>query len=179
MSWERDLFAVLDDLEGQAQAAFEAEREAELADRARAEYGTVTLASRLMASVGARVGLDLPTLGRVEGTLERVGEGWCLVRGAGQDWVIPLRRVVAVHGASQRAVPEVAWSPVSRLGLGSALRRLAESDVACQLCLCDGSRPEVRVVRVGADFVEVATASDERVLVAHDAVVAVRSRAEV
>jgi hypothetical protein len=86
--------------------------------------------------------------------------------------------VIAVHGASQRSVPEVAWSPVSSLGLGSALRRLAESDAQCQLCLLDGSRHEGRVVRVGADFVEVATASDERVLLAHDAVAAVRSRAE-
>lgn len=178
MSWERDLFAVLDDLEGQAQAAFAAEREAELADRARAEYGAVSLASRLMASVGTSVSLDLPTLGRVEGTLQRVGEGWCLLDAGGQDWVVPLRHVVSVHGASQRSVPEVAWSPVSRLGLRSALRRLADSGAPCQLCLGDGSRPEVRVERVGADFLEVMTASHELVLVPHDTVVAIRSRAE-
>ena len=57
MSWEHDLFALLDDLEGQAAAAWEADREAELADRARTEYGTVTLASRLMASRGRDVSL--------------------------------------------------------------------------------------------------------------------------
>lgn len=178
MSWERDLFAVLDDLEGQASAAFDAEREAELADRARAAYAEVTLASRLMASVGEQIGLDLPSLGRVEGTLERVGEGWCHLRGVGQEWIVPLRHVVSAHGASRRSVPEVAWSPVSRLGLSSALRRLADSAAPCQLCLRDGSRPEVRVLRVGADFVEAATAAEELVLVAHEAVVAIRSRAE-
>ena len=34
MCWEHDLFALFDDLEGQAAAAWEADREAELADRA-------------------------------------------------------------------------------------------------------------------------------------------------
>ena len=34
MSWEHELFALFDDLEGQAAAAWEADREAELADRA-------------------------------------------------------------------------------------------------------------------------------------------------
>lgn len=178
MSWERDLFAVLDDLEGQATAVFEAEREAELVDRARAAYVEVTLASRLMASVGEPIAVDLHSLGRLEGALRRVGEGWFHLRGGGHDWVVPLRHVVAVRGASPRSVPELAWSPVSRLGLRSALRRLADSAARCQLCLVDGSRTEARVVRVGADFMEVATAGEELVLVPLDAVVALRSRAE-
>jgi hypothetical protein len=103
MSWEHDLFALFDDLEGQAAAAWEADREAELADRARTEYGTVTLASRLMASRGHEVALDLPHVGRVEGRLARVGEEWCLLSGARQDWIVPLRAVSAVRGASDLA----------------------------------------------------------------------------
>ena len=67
MSWEHDLFALLDDLEGQAAAAWEVDREAELADRARTEYRAVTLASRLMASRGRDVALDLPHVGRSRG----------------------------------------------------------------------------------------------------------------
>ena len=35
-------------------------------------------------------------------------------------------------------MPEVAWSPVARLGLGSALRRLAEAGERCVLHLADG-----------------------------------------
>ena len=46
MSWEHELFALFDDLEGQASALWEVDRDAELADRARAEYATVTLASQ-------------------------------------------------------------------------------------------------------------------------------------
>ena len=85
MSWEHELFAMFDDLEGQAVALWEADREAELADRARSEYASVTLASRLMASVDGPVAIDLPGIGRVEGRLARVGESWVLLEGTGQD----------------------------------------------------------------------------------------------
>ncbi|RYC11317.1 hypothetical protein [Nocardioides zhouii] len=176
MSWEHELFALFDDLEGQAAAAWEADREAELADRARAEYGSVTLASRLMASRGRPVALDLPHVGRVEGSLDRVGDGWCLLSGAGQDWIVPLPAVVAVHGASGRSVPEVAWSPVDRLSLRAALRRLADADERCLLHLADGTRLEANVHRVGADFLEARGARSERLLVPYAGLVAVQRR---
>ena len=177
MSWEHELFALFDDLEGQAQAMWELDREAELADRARTEYGSVTLASRLMASRGRSVALDLPHLGRIEGRLDRVGEGWCLLGGRGQDWIVPLRWVTGVRGASERSVPEVAWSPVDRLGLRAALRRLADAQARCVVHLADGTSPETYVARVGADFVECRPgAGGELVLVPYAGVVAVQSR---
>ncbi len=176
MSWEQDLFALFDDLEGQAAAVFEADREAELADRARSEYGAVTLASRLMASRGREVSLDLPHVGRIEGILDRVGDGWCLLSGSGQDWIVPLHAVVAVRGASGRSVPEVAWSPVDRLGLRSVLRRLADADERCLVHLDDGSRHEAYVQRVGADFLEARAESGERVLLPYAALVVVQRR---
>ncbi len=180
MSWEHELFALFDDLEGQAAALWEADREAELADRARAEYASVTLASRLMAARGTQVRLDLPHVGSVEGRLDRVGESWCLLSGTGQDWIVPLAHVVAVHGCGERSVPEVAWSPVDRLGLRAALRRLAGSGARCVLHLTDGSWHAGRVERVGADFVECVPDGEARadgpVLVAHAALVAVQSR---
>jgi hypothetical protein len=180
MSWERDLFALFDDLEQQADALYDAEREVELADRSRAEYHHVTLAGRLMASVGRAVTLDLRGVGPVAGELERVATGWCLVRGPAQDWVVRLEAIARVLGASERAVPEVAWSPVARLGLGSALRRVADTGEACVLHLVDGNRHEVLLRRVGADFVEVSVgeAGDGRVeLVPFLTLAAVQSRA--
>src|SRR3954465_13654563 len=111
MAWEEELFALLDDLEQQAEGLYGLERDAELADRSRAEYQQVTLASRLMASAGGAVRLEGTGVGSVEGVLERGGTGWCLLDGAGQDWVVRLEAVTAVHGASARSVPEVAWSP--------------------------------------------------------------------
>lgn len=176
MSWETELFAMFDDLEGQAAALWEADREAELADRARSEYAVVTLASRMMASVDAPVALELPGVGRVEGRLARVGESWCLVAGSTQDWIVPLRHVLAIHGGSERSVPEVAWSPLQRLGLASALRRLADAGTRCVLHLVDGGRHEAYVERVGADFLECRTATDARMLVPVGSIVAIQSR---
>lgn len=176
MSWEHELFALFDDLEGQAAAAWEADREAELADRARSEYGAVTLASRLMASRGEEVSVDLSHVGRVEGRVERVGDGWFLLSGQGQDWIVPLRWVAAVRGTSRRSVPEVAWSPVDRLGLRAALRRLADATARCVVHVADGSRHEAYVERVGADFLEASDVSGAPLLVAYDALVAVQSR---
>ena len=177
MAWEEDLFAVLDDLEQQAEALYDAERGLELADRSRSEYQQVTLASRLMASVGADVALDVRGVGAVSGVLERVATGWCLVSGRGQDWIVRLAAVTSVRGVSERSSPEVAWSPVARLGLGSALRRLADAGERCVFHLVDGRLLDGTVRRVGADFVEVLSGEQGRtVLVPFDALGAAQSR---
>lgn len=176
MGWEAELFALFDDLEGAAAAAWDAEREAEVLDRAQTEYASVTLASRLMASVGHEVALDLPHLGRVRGVLERVAQGWCLIRDDRQDWVVATAHVSVVGGASARSVPEVAWSPVARLGLGSALRRLAAAATPCVMHLSDGTRHDIVLDRVGADFAEGRTPAGQTVLVAYGGLVAVQGR---
>ena len=176
MTWEEELFALLDDLEQQAEAMYDADRGVELADRSRAEYHGVSLDSRLMASVGREVVLDLGATGTVGGVLERVGTGWCLVRGPAQDWVVRTACVLRVLGSSERSTPEVAWSPVARLGLGSALRRLADAGERCVLHLRDGTRHEAVLRRVGADFVEAQVGAGRLELVAFSALVAVQSR---
>ena len=177
MAWEEELFAYLDDLEGQAAALYDAERVPELLDRSRTEYQQVSLASRLMASVDHEVTLELLGVGAVTGRLDRVAAGWCLLRGPGQDWMVRLEAVGAVHGASERAHPEVAWSPVARLGLGAALRRLSDQAEPCSLHLVDGRRHDGVLLRVGEDFVEIATGTAGRlVLVAFRLIAAVQSR---
>ena len=177
MTWEDDLFRLFDDLEGQASAAFALEREAELADRRRAEYQEVTLAARLMASVGLDLTLEVAGVGGISGVLERVATGWLVLRGPGQDWVVRQAAVTAVRGASDRAVPALAWPAAARLGLGSALRRLADAEERCVLHGTDGSRHEGLVRRVGGDFVEVAVGEPVRlVLVPFTTLAAVHSR---
>ena len=156
MAWEDEIFALLDDLEQQAEALYAAERDADLADRVRAEYAQVTLASRLMASLDRELVLELRGVGRVTGTLQRVGADWCLVHGSGQDWVVRVPAITRVRGASERSVPELAWSPLAVLGLGSALRRIADSRSPCRVHLVDGAEHEVVLSRVGQDFVEAA-----------------------
>jgi hypothetical protein len=177
MSWEDDLFALFDDLEGRAEALYDSEREAELADRSRTEYRQVSLASRLMASAGSDLSFDVAGVGLVAGRLGRVGEGWCLVSGDAQDWIVVIAAVSAVRGAAERAVPEVAWSPIAKLGLGSALRRLSDSGERCVLRLRDGTSRDGMLRRVGQDFVEVLSA-DRVVLVPFAQLAAVQSRVE-
>ena len=177
MGWEDELFAYLDDLEAQAAALYDAERLPELADRERAEYQQVTLAARLMASVDREVTLELAGVGAVAGRLDRVADGWLVLSGHGQDWVVRTAAVATATGLSDRAVPEVAWSVVARLRIGSALRRLADGAVPCTVHLVDGGRHDGVVRRVGADFAEVSTGEAARlVLVAFEQLAAVQSR---
>jgi hypothetical protein len=70
----------------------------------------------------------------------------------------------------------MAWSPVARLGLGSALRRLADSGQHCVLHLRDGSTRDGALRRVGGDFVELLTGGDRVVLVGFSSLAAVQSR---
>lgn len=177
MAWEDELFAYLDDLEAQATALYDAERLPELADRERAEYQQVTLASRLMASVDRDVTLELVGVGSVTGRLDRVADGWLVLSGHGQDWVVRTAAVATASGLSERAVPEVAWPVVAKLRIGSALRRLADGAVPCSLHLVDGRRHDGVVRRVGADFAEIATGESARlVLIAYEQLAAVQSR---
>ncbi len=158
MTWEEELFGVLDDLEQQAAALFGAERELEVADRSRTEYQQVTLASRLQASVGREVVLHVSGVGGLRGRLDRVCSTWCLVaasdRLASREWLVPLDAIAVADGLDDKSVPEVAWSPLSRLGLGSALRRLGDAGERCVVHLRDGERHDGTPERVGQDFVE-------------------------
>lgn len=177
MTDEQHLFSFFDDLEQQAEALFDTERDVELVDRSRSAYHEVTLASRLMASVGRDLRLDVAGVGGLRGRLDRVGAGWCLLHGLGPDWVVSHAAIETVRGVSDRAVPEVAWSPVARLGLGSVLRWLAGERRSCLLHLRDTTRYEGEVGRVGQDFVEVSLVeSGGRVLVRVDALAAVQYR---
>jgi hypothetical protein len=65
---------------------------------------------------------------------------------------------------------------VARLGLGSALRRLADAGERCLLHGVDASTRDVVITRVGRDFVEAEMGEDRSVLLALDSVAAVQSR---
>lgn len=176
MNWDERLFAMLDDLEQQAEALYDLERDAEVADRSRAEYGAVTLASRLMASLDTDVALDVRGIGRVAGRVRRVASGWLLLESGTVQWIVSLAAVATASGASTRSVPEVAWSPVTRLGLGSALRRLSQAGERCWVHRVDGSPLEGVLRRVGQDFAEVELAPGRVELVAFASIAAVQSR---
>ncbi|MGZ6803539.1 MAG: hypothetical protein ACXVFU_10830 [Nocardioidaceae bacterium] len=156
MRWEERLLAVFDDLEQQAEGLALAERDAAVAELAAAEYAHVDLASRLHGSVGLPLTLDVTGHGAVAGVLARAGADWLLVEDpAGRgEWLVRLAAVTEVRGASPAARSVEARGPGARLGLGSALRGLAEERAEVRLARLDGSRLAGYVGRVGADFLE-------------------------
>lgn len=151
------LGGLFEDLEQQAAGMHLAERDAELLDRARGEYASVTLASRVHASIDRRVVLTLTGGELLDGTLVGAGPDWCIVSTPEPlaDWLVRLAEVAVAQGLSGRAVPEAARPAVARLGFGSALHRLAGESPLVVLHLVSGRDLRVRVVRIGADFVEV------------------------
>ncbi len=173
---------LFEDLEQQAAGIHYAERDAELLDRARGEYATVTFASRVHASLGRAVALVLVDGSVVEGGLSQVGTDWCAVLSAesGSAWLVRLSAVATARGLSPRSLPEAARPALARLGFGSALHRLASEAPEVLLHLVAAGPQRIRVVRIGADFVEVepstgAGAASTTALVPFSAVVAARS----
>jgi hypothetical protein len=152
--WEERLFALLDDLEGQADALLGTERALEVEERARAEYAVVTLIGRLHAAVGGQVSVAVTGAGTVSGALHRVGADWFLLGASGQDWIVPVASVGVAHGLPAGSVAEAARPITAKLGLGSALRRVSESGEECRVRLRDGTAYDARLGRVGGDFLE-------------------------
>ena len=187
---EHGAFAELfEDLEQQASGLHLADRDAEVADRARGEYATVTLADRVHASLGRSVRLVLGGGLVVQGDLTQAGTDWCLLAdtathlGSARESVVRLGAVVSLSGPSVRAVPQSARPAVAGLGFAAAARRLAGRLTEVEVCSVAGTRQSARVVRVGADFLEVtdlgegpAEAAGATLLVPFVAVAALRSR---
>ena len=155
MRWEERLLDLFDDLEQQAAGLALGERDALVAEQSRAEYAGVDLGARLHASAGSRVQVDVTGVGTLDGSLMRVGDGWCLLDVAGQGWVVASSALASVRGLAGGAVPAAARSVTARLGLGSALRGLAEDRADVVLHRLDGQVLRGLLGRVGLDFLEV------------------------
>jgi hypothetical protein len=154
MTWEERLLDLFDDLELQAEGLQLAERDALVLEQRRAEYAEVGLAVRLHGTVGAQVSVELDGVGLIHATLARVGAGWCLLRAEGRDWLVPLAAVRSWRGLADRGPSEAARPVTARLGLGSALRAVAEAHGEVLLHRADGSVTRGVLGRVGADFLE-------------------------
>ena len=187
------LESLLEDLEQRAEGLHLAERDSELADRARSEYASVTLASRVHASLGRAVVLRLAGGAVVAGRVVRAGTDWCLVtaqapgRSAPVEWVVRLAAVETASGMSSRAVPEAARPVEARLGLGSVLRHLADEGRDVVVHAVSGHRCAGRILRVGEDFTELedlaevaspvrSPAEEPTVVVPHAGIAAVQRR---
>jgi hypothetical protein len=154
MRWEERLLDVFDDLEQQAEGLALAERDAEVAELSRAEYAHVDFASRLHASTGHEVTLVVAGMGHIEARIIRVGLDWMLADDGQHEWILRTAALAHVRGLSELAVGEQNRSVSARVGVGSALRAVAESRAAVVLHRLDGGLVRGQLRRVGADFVE-------------------------
>jgi hypothetical protein len=184
MRWQ-DLFA---DLESQAEALERAERDAEVADRSRAEQAMVELTARLAAACGMPLALRVSGVGEISGELETVGQDWLLIgQEDGHEVLVLTSAVSAVRDLHRRAQADVGRNAVlARLGVVSPLRAVARDRATVRVALRDGSQITGTPERVGADHLDLVvhevgeparSAGRERVTVPFDAIAVVRTAA--
>jgi hypothetical protein len=155
MRWER-LFT---ELEAEAAELDSQDREAEIADRTRAEVARTSWVDRIRAGIGTSVRLRLLGADLVEGTVLQVGSDWILLRAGANDVLVPVHAVVgAVVGAEgAAAAARVAAPAPGEVGAPTwtaAWRVLARDRASVRVVRAGGSTVHGVPVRVGADFVE-------------------------
>jgi len=148
MRWER-LFA---ELESEADDVAARDRDAEIADRTRAELGRVRWADRLRAAQHEPVRLRLVSGGVLTGRVGHVGDDWLLLAAAADDVLVPAHAVIGVDGLGVAVAPAPAGA-VPRT-VAAAWRVLARDRSVVRVTRVDGSELRGVPVRVGADFVE-------------------------
>ena len=148
MRWDR-LFA---ELEAEADELAVRDRDAEIADRTRAELGRIHWADRLRAARGQPVRVRVLGGDVVSGRVGAVGDDWLLVVTQAHDVLVPAHAVVGVEGPGAAAVAS-ADGAVPRT-VAAAWRVLARDRALVRVVRVDGSQVRGVPVRVGADFVE-------------------------
>lgn len=152
MRWE-ELF---DDLEGQAEAWQRAERDAEVADRTRAEVGQVTVMSRLRSHEGGDLSARLSNGTTLAGTLVRLGVDWLLLA-CPHEVVVPVSGIATVSNLPWEATsPNGVGAVASRLTLSSVFRAMAVDRTRVTVQLNDRTSVSGTPDRVGRDFVDLA-----------------------
>lgn len=152
MRWDR-LFA---DLEAQAERDRTLELQAETEERTRAERASTTLASRLRASTGEHIVLDLRSGRRIAGTLAGTGAGWLMVGARGLDptWTLVVEGGIgAVRSLPFRAADD-AGAVHGALGPGHVLRTLSR-DRSLVTTVADAGEIHGMIGAVGRDHVDV------------------------
>jgi hypothetical protein len=154
--WEA-LFA---DLEGQFDAAEQAELAGEVADRTRREAAAVRLADRLRGAIGSRVRVHLRGDTTVSALVARVGSDWLLLEEpAGAEYLVALPAVTGIYGLPlDVALPD--GKVAARLGLGHVMRAVARDRLPVTAQLVDGVSTTGTVDRVGRDYFELAEHPD-------------------
>jgi hypothetical protein len=190
MRWDA-LFA---DLEAAAEGEWLRERDAEIAERTRAELARLRLLDRLSAAADRRIGpgptevvVQVAGMGTLRGEVARVAADWFVLLTREYEWVVAVDAVLGVRGLPSAARPPGTEGAVSRgLGWAAAWRVLARDRAPVHAVRRDGSTVSGVPGRVGQDYVELSDLDDAAGfgpggtdLVPHAAIAAVRSPREV
>lgn len=157
MRWDR-LFA---DMEAQMTAARLREAELESSELTRAETAEALLQDRFAGQEGARVQVSLRGGAAAHGEVARAGSGWVVLDDAGVQILVPLESVLWAEGLGRRRESPEARS---RLGLGHAVRALAQARAGVRIHLADGAPGAVlegTVDRAGRDHLDLAMHPDD------------------
>ena len=149
MRWEQ-LFS---ELEAEAGELAQRDRDAEIADRTRAELARTRWADRVRASTGATVRLRLLGADLVEGTVLQVGADWLLLQAGANDVLVPAHAVVGAEGVGAATEPTAAGA-LATPTWAAAWRVLARDRASVRVVRAGGSTVHGVPMRVGADFVE-------------------------
>ncbi len=162
MRWDA-LFA---DLAGEAEAEAEAERRSDVSDRVRIELGRLRLIDRLhpvMADGSDRLRIGVMGHPALAGDLQALGIDWLLLGqddGSTAEVLVPLAAVQWLQGLGA-ASAEPGWE--GRVGAGLtirlALRRILRDRSRVTIALTSGDVLNGRLSRVGADHLELSSAT--------------------
>ena len=184
MRWDA-LFA---DLEAAAEGEWQRERDAEIAERTRAELARLRLVDRLRAvvegrtSAGVELAVRVLAAGVLRGEVTRVADEWFVLLTPSHEWVVASDAVLGVNGLPSSARPPESEGAVARaLGWSAAWRVLARDRSEVHVVRRDGSTVAGRANRAGHDFVELTAGPGDAghggvvpELVPHGAIAAVR-----
>jgi hypothetical protein len=159
MRWD----ALFTDLEAQLAAGERLDLEAEIADRMRADAAAVELADRLRGSLGLRIGVEIVSGSRFEGTLSHAGSQALVLHDPRRQVLIPYAAAVQYEGLARLAVRE--QSKVrQQLGLASALRGLSRNRTRLWVLAVRWAGPETAlhgvIDKVGRDHLDLAVTED-------------------
>ena len=149
---------MLSDLE----SSFDAERRADLvaqsAELAEAEHASIEVVDRLRGTVGRPIHLRTRSGAPVDGVLTRVEPAYVLVdEGEGLQAIVPLAAVTMVATLAGPAPRDDRRRPT----LGALLREVARRGVRVRL-IAGAGEVVGRLIRVGADHVDIALDSEGR-----------------
>jgi hypothetical protein len=162
MRWDA-LFA---DLAGEAEAEAEAERQSDVADRIRVELGRLRLIDRLsplLAAGSGRLRIGVTGHSALAGSLQALGIDWLLLAqddGRVAEVLVPLAAVQWLQGLGPASV-EPGWEGNVGAGLTIrlALRRIVRDRSRVSVALTSGDVLSGRLSRVGADHLEMSSAT--------------------